>query len=188
MDPKSIRGRLLGLLTWALVAEFAAAFVHHVYGGIHYGTAERLWMAFGFAIAIVVTVGLLRYYSRVGGKAALAAAIGLIVTLWIIGTGFFEGGYNHAYKCVLYLAAVTPERAIGLHPALMARDFIYPPDDALFELTGVLQFLAGCVVAALTYRLIREVRLNTDSAGRSVSETGKTGERATEEGARNHGY
>jgi hypothetical protein len=164
-------GRALGLLTWALVVAFGAAFVHHVYGGLHYGTAERLWMAFGFVIAFVVTVGLLRYYSKGGSKAALAAAIGLIVSLWVIGIGFFEGDYNHAYKCVLYLAGLPPERALGLHPALIARDFIYPPDDAAFELTGILQFLAGCVVVAFTYLLIREVRFGIDPAGRSVSGT-----------------
>jgi hypothetical protein len=166
------RARVLRLLTWALAAEFGAAFIHHVYGGLLYQTSERLWMALGFALAILVTVGLLRYYSTRHSNAALAASAGVIVLLWVITVGLFEGGYNHAYKCVLYFAGVTRERALDLHPALMARDFIYPPDSAFFEISGVLQLLSGCVVAALSSRLMLEMK-RTGHDGGSVSETGK---------------
>lgn len=165
------QARVLGLLMWALVAEAGAAVAHHVYGGLHYRTPERLWMALGFLVAIAVTLGLLSYYSKRGRGAALMAAMVLIVSLWILSLGLFEGGYNHAYKCLLYFGGVTRQRVVGLHPVLMTRDFIYPPDNAIFELTGVLQLLTAGVVAALTYLLLREVGPAGRFADGSVSET-----------------
>lgn len=168
---RQARARVLGLLMWALVAEAGAAVAHHVYGGLHYRTPDRLWMALGFLVAIAVTLGLLSYHSKRGRGAALMAAIVLIVSLWILSLGLFEGGYNHAYKCVLYFAGVTPERVVGLHPVFMTRDFIYPPDNAIFELTGVLQLITACAVAALTCLLLREAGPAGGFLGGSVSET-----------------
>jgi hypothetical protein len=68
--------------------------------------------------------------------------------------GFFEGGYNHLVKNVLFLVVAKK---------LRSSDFAQRPltkclDNVGFEMTGVLQFFPGLWAAYYGFRLWRESR------------------------------
>ena len=43
-----------------------------------------------------------------------------------------------------------------VHPPVVPQDFVYPPNDVLFEITGVLKLVIIYVLVILLYRLIQE--------------------------------
>jgi hypothetical protein len=141
---------------WALVFEYATTLAHHVYGGLAYRAPERLVIALIMTIALGATLALLRRYRTQRSRNALALFSGVVLVVWVLMLGLFEGGYNHAYKNLLYLAGVSPALASKLHPNLMPGDYIYPPNDAVFELTGVLQLVGALIVLTLMVRLVRD--------------------------------
>ena len=104
------------------------------------------------AVPSLVALGSLFRYRRTGGGAALATG-GASVVAWVILSGMLHGGYAHAYKDVLYLLDGPPELYYPLNP-----DEHYPPDDLIFEVTGVLEVVTACLVALCTYHLVRERR------------------------------
>lgn len=126
----------------ATVATLALTVVHHVYGGILYDTP---WRIHGVALGVLGLVIAGVAYRR---RSRPAWARGYLLTsglLFGVVVGLFEGGYNHAVKDALF--------AVRLDPATLAR--LFPPhpwvapDDALFEVTGVLQLPLGVVVVTL---------------------------------------
>ena len=74
-------------------------------------------------------------------------------------SGFFEGGYNHVLKDVLHFG--------GASPALMRRLFPPPryelPDDAFFEVTGVLQVVPAAITGYYLCRFVQERLRGTTS-------------------------
>ncbi len=67
--------------------------------------------------------------------------------------GTVEGGYNHFYKDVLFLLGASQTTVQTWHPPLMAGEFIYPPDNWLFESSGVLQLVVAYFPPLCTYRI-----------------------------------
>lgn len=55
---------------------------------------------------------------------------------------------------------IPKETVLGLLPVLMAGDFTYPPDNAAFEVSGVLQFVFSLPTAYFLCRFIREQLAN----------------------------
>src|SRR5215208_4158244 len=87
----------------------------------------------------------------IGLKPTTRQLINRAVLAWVILSGLLHGGYAHAYKDILFLVGGPPELYYPLNP-----DEHYPPDDIFFEITGVLEMVAGYFIALFTYRLIRD--------------------------------
>jgi hypothetical protein len=75
-------------------------------------------------------------------------------------SGLLHGGYAHAYKDVLFLTVGPAKLYYPLNPSEH-----YPPDDLLFEITGVLEVAAAFLVAWSTYRLIAQMALTPEASG-----------------------
>jgi len=141
-------------MCWAL-AVLLLTTVHHVYGAYIYDTPWRNHAAAVAALTAAALAASHRVLARrpgttAGGVAFWAfAAVTLAVPVVLI--GLFEGGYNHAVKDALYFA--------GASGGLMRRLFPPPtyemPDDAFFEVTGVLQLALGIITGL---RLLDAVR------------------------------
>src|SRR5260370_30047374 len=100
----------------SIVAEYMSTIAHHVYGAIVYGTPERLIIAAIFTGAFAVTALLLILYRRRASQFQLGV-LGLVVGfVWVGALGLFEGGYNHAYKDMLFVAGLPPDTVIRFHP------------------------------------------------------------------------
>lgn len=150
--------------------------VHHLYGAYVYATPWRAHAAHVSALAASLLIGSFVVLRRRAGTAAGRVACWIIVlvtlALPVLGIGLFEGGYNHALKVALYYGHASP--------ALMSRLFPPPtyelPNDAFFEITGVLQLALGAFAARQTLRTAREratgpgVSLNGGGPGRSGGE------------------
>jgi hypothetical protein len=63
----------------------------------------------------------------------------------------FEGGFNHAIKLLLFFGGAAPETMQRLFPPPTYE----MPSDVLFEVTGVLQFVAGLHAARANIALWR---------------------------------
>jgi hypothetical protein len=141
---------------------------HHLYGAYIYATPWRTHVAHVSVLAAATLIGSLVVLQRRAGTAAGAVALWsiLLVTLAlpVVGIGLFEGGYNHVLKVALYYGHASP--------GLMARLFPPPayelPNDALFEITGVLQLALGALAGRHLILLARErSRLATPIPGRA---------------------
>lgn len=141
---------------WYGVAVLILTSLHHAYGAYVYDTPWRLhavYVAAAAALAILGARAVMRAETSPASR-KVARAIFVVVTLGVavLMFGFFEGGYNHAVKNVLYFG--------GAPPALMAQLFPPPayelPNDLFFELTGILQAVPAVLAAAWLYRMVRE--------------------------------
>ena len=121
-------------------ALLALTSVHHIYGAQRFGTPWRAHMAHiagWIAVTMLVCVAVHRFAGSAAMRgAALWLLLVVIVVLPVGWIGFFEGGYNHVLKDVMYW--------VGAPGSLLARMFppptYEPPVDAWFEITGILQF------------------------------------------------
>jgi hypothetical protein len=141
--------------TLGSVAVFVVTTIHHVYGAYVYHTPWRVHAAIvgGLATALIaVSARLLREPSS-GGFGTSASAVFIAITFLVpfLGFGVFEGVYNHVLKVVLYFARVSP--------TLMTRLFPPPtyemPNNAFFEITGMLQVIPGLMTGFYLYQFVR---------------------------------
>jgi hypothetical protein len=141
--------------TLGSVAICAATTVHHIYGAYIYHTLWRFHAAVISALAtalIAASLLLLRKHSD-DAIGSVASWTFMTVTFFVplLGFGVFEGVYNHALKVALYFAHTSP--------VLMAR--LFPPstyempNDAFFEVTGVMQVIPGVVTGYYLYRFVQ---------------------------------
>jgi len=152
-------------VTWYALAVLLLTTVHHVYGAYVYHTPWRLHVAFvsGFAAtAIVGSLLVLRGHTDdVVRRVAFWTFVGVTLVIPVAAIGLFEGGYNHALKDALYFA--------GASPSLMTQMFPPPtyelPNDAFFEITGVMQVIPASLTGWFLYRLVRS------RSGASISST-----------------
>ncbi|WP_437811910.1 hypothetical protein [Sorangium sp. So ce1078] len=136
------------------VAVMATTTVHHAIGAVVYRTPWRLHIAFLSVPTIAVILGALALHRRgagaPSGRAAfvvLAAALALVPIAWI---GAFEGFYNHVLKDALYFLAPGSPVLVRMFPPPTYE----VPDNALFEITGVLQVVPAWVAAAALARRV----------------------------------
>jgi hypothetical protein len=142
---------------YALIALILTS-LHHAYGAYVYATPWRLHVAFiasATALVMLAALAVLRAHPEGWlGTAAwwLFALTVLIVPILFLGV--FEGFYNHVLKNALFFA--------GLPTREMVRFFPPPkyelPNDAFFEITGVLQVVPAALAAVKLYRLARSRR------------------------------
>jgi hypothetical protein len=133
----------------AIVSAYGLTTLHHVYGGLADDAPNRLTVPMIMAAPTVAALVALHRYERTGSKSALATAATVTSIAWVGLSGLLHGGYAHAYKDALFLTDGPAKLYYPLNPTEH-----YPPDDLLFEITGVLEIAAGFLVAWTTYRLI----------------------------------
>jgi hypothetical protein len=132
--------------------------VHHAYGAYVYATPWRLHVVFvasATALVVLAALAVLRAHPAGWlGRAAwwLFALTVLIVP--ILSLGVFEGFYNHVLKNALFLAGLPARDMVRLFPPPRYE----LPNDAFFEITGVLQVVPAALAAAKLYRLVRSRR------------------------------
>ncbi|MGH8594340.1 MAG: hypothetical protein ACREX9_14850 [Gammaproteobacteria bacterium] len=133
--------------------------LHHFYGAAIYDTPWRRHIA--VVVLPVLLVLILAYcVHRWRPLTSLGRAsmwLFMVLTLgvpvgWI---GFFEGGYNHLVKNVLFFGGVPRAMLDQLFPLPVYE----MPNDLWFEVTGVLQFFIGLCAAYYLFRLWRESRV-----------------------------
>lgn len=151
---------------------------HHAYGAYIYSTPWRYHVvpvAGATALVLLGTRAELRAHpSGLRGRLArsLFALTALAVPILLIGA--FEGFYNHVVKDVLYFAGLPAEQ--------MARLFPPPkyemPNDAVFEISGVLQVVPAALAARHLYRMLAE---RSDHPASPVGRPAPSNGRAREE-------
>lgn len=147
--------RLLSRVTRYALAVLLLTTVHHVYGAVVYHTPWRFHVAFvsGFTAAAIIGSGLVLRSHANDLIRRIAFWVFAVETLVIpvAAIGLFEGAYNHVLKDALYFA--------GASASLMNVMFPPPayelPNDAFFEITGVLQVVPAIATAWLLYRLVQ---------------------------------
>lgn len=141
-------------LVGAALATLALTAAHHIYGGIVYATHWRLHGAFVALAYAGLLYALARVYARRRSRAMGYLLLVLVVVMPIATVGVFEGVYNHLAKNVLYLAGVSHDVLLRLFPPPMYE----PPNDALFEISGVLQIVPPVFAAIAAVRFVRALR------------------------------
>jgi hypothetical protein len=139
--------------------------VHHYYGASVYKTPWRRHAAPVSGLATAIALGSLLVLRRRTTGLADAVAFWVLAADTLVvhvgGFGVFEGAYNHVLKDALYLG--------GVSPALLRRLFPAPryelPDDAFFEVTGVLQVVPAAITGYYLYRLVQERLSGVGAAG-----------------------
>jgi hypothetical protein len=140
---------------WWGIAVLLLTTVHHVYGASVYRTPWRLHVAPVSAAAAAAMIGALRIIRRPAATGIARVAFwtfaGVTFLLPVVGIGLFEGGYNHVLKNALYFG--------GASPTLMRHLFPPPtyemPNDAFFEVTGMMQAILGGFTGSALYRLMQ---------------------------------
>jgi hypothetical protein len=67
----------------------------------------------------------------------------------VVGVGFFEGGYNHLLKTILWAAGVPAPTLLRMFPPPV----YVLPSSVVFEATGILQLVLGIVAGRDGIRL-----------------------------------
>lgn len=133
-------------------AVMALTAAHHAYGAARFDTPWRLHVVHLSVWTIAaMTVGVaihLRVRARTARRAVMLVVCMLILLGPVVWIGFFEGGYNHVLKNVLYFAGLSHHTFQRLFPPPRYE----APSDWLFELTGVLQFPLGLYAAGRVLR------------------------------------
>lgn len=146
---------------WSALTVLVLTTVHHVYGAYIYNTPWRLHVGIVSTLTAAVIVGsryLLR--RRIGsavGRIAFWVFAVITIAIPVITIGLFEGGYNHMVKDALYFTGAAP----GLMRQLFPPPTYEMPNDAFFEITGVIQLVPGVMTG---WRLIGAVRAHLRSS------------------------
>lgn len=123
--------------------------IHHVYGAEVFDTPYRLHIVYISIPVALLIVGCVALARSTASQTLAWAASWLFVILTglfaIAAVGFYEGGYNHVIPNIQYLFGVEHTVRPGLYE---------PPDDLVFQLTGVAQFGIALVAATALWRLI----------------------------------
>ena len=128
--------------------------LHHAYGAHIYGTPWRLHAVFVSALtAAAIAASLRALRKRAGNRVSLELFTAITLLIPVLMIGMFEGGYNHAVKDALYFGGASRELMIRLFPAPAYE----MPNDVFFEVTGVLQLIAGIRTARDLYRFVKGV-------------------------------
>jgi hypothetical protein len=134
-------------LAYYSVGSIGLTLVNHLYGSIIYDDPFRLHVTI---VAVPVAAILLASYmiytttrNAVLKKVQWIVFLTFTCVFSIAAIGMYEGGYNHVLKNLLYFGGVSTSILDRLYPAIYEL-----PNDLIFELTGVAQFVTaiGCIV------------------------------------------
>lgn len=132
----------------SLLTLYGVTTVHHVYGGITDGSANRLSAPFVVLVPVGVAVVALVRFRRTGSRAAAWVYTGVACVL-MLGLGLVHSAYSHIYKDVLYLLGGPSSAYVLINP-----EEHYPPDDVFFEVTGILELGVAVWVLVAALRLL----------------------------------
>ncbi len=144
------------------IAVLAMTTIHHVYGAVIYDTPWRLHIVYisaPVAVAIIAALGF--GASREGtpaGRIASWLAIAAILAFPVALIGFFEGGYNHLVKNIVYFARGEEAMMALMPPSLYEPGTVEMPNDVIFEMTGIAQFPLSIATLLAVLRLERALR------------------------------
>ncbi len=155
MTSKTSTEQLIKQVGFAFVAQIALTSIHHVYGGLVYNSAMRMSISMVAGLELLIVLGFLFIYWRTRSGAALTL-FSVVAALVGIVQGLFHTLYGHIYKDMLFLVGVSADDVRKFFLPVMPNDFIYPPNDLFFELTGVLELVTIYFIALFTFRLIRD--------------------------------
>lgn len=133
--------------------------VHHFYGAAIYGTPWRHHIAvivLPVLLVLIVLYGVHRWRPlTLLGRTSMWLFIILTLLVPVAWIGFFEGGYSHVVKNILFFG--------GLPRAMLERLFPPPvyemPNNLWYEVSGVLQFFIALCAAYYLFRLWQENRV-----------------------------
>jgi len=114
--------------------------IHHAWGAAIYETPWRLHIVF-ISVPVAIVIAVLLYVSgngRAWSTAARWMAILVIVGFPIALIGFWEGGFNHLVKNIVFFA-----HGEAAARAIFPSSIVEMPNDVVFEVTGVMQFGAA---------------------------------------------
>lgn len=141
--------------TWYALAVLLLTTVHHVYGAYIYNTPWRHHVAIvsilTTAILLVSRHVLQTRAGSVAGKIAFWVFAVVAFAIPVITIGIFEGGYNHALKDVLYFTGASTMRLHQLFPPPTYE----MPNNALFEISGVLQLVPAIMAGWYLFAALR---------------------------------
>jgi hypothetical protein len=128
--------------------------VHHAYGAYVYDTPWRyhvVLISVPVGLVILGSLALLRVRpSGLLGALTRGVFVLTVLAMPVLGIGVYEGLYNHVVKNAFYFG--------GASPAVMARLFPPPtyemPNDAFFEITGMLQVVPAALAAWHVCRML----------------------------------
>lgn len=157
LDTTARRSATSTVALYALIGLILTS-LHHAYGAYAYATPWRLHVAFiASATALVVLAALAVLRAHPAGWLGTAAwwlfALAVLIVP-ILFLGVFEGLYNHVLKNALFFAGLPTRDMVRLFPPPRYE----LPNDAFFEITGVLQVVPAALAAAKLYRLVRSRR------------------------------
>jgi hypothetical protein len=145
--------------------------VHHAYGAFIYSTPWRLHVVFVTGTAALIILGALAvqraHLSDKVGTAARWLFVAVVLAVPILFFGVFEGFYNHVLKDVLFYAGLPTNEMVRLFPPPRYE----MPNDAFFEITGVLQVVPSALAARHLYRLLADSHRIDERPNRPASPT-----------------
>lgn len=145
------------LLTWIVVPgflQYILTSLHHIYGAWVYNTPWRIHIIFIGLPFMILSILFLVLYKRSQKSLFLYISSGLSSLFFGILIGVYEGGYNHLFKNLVFLLA-DKQTAVSLFPPPVYE----PPGNAVFEITGILQFPVGWMIVWYQVKLFRHKRL-----------------------------
>jgi hypothetical protein len=137
------RRRVLVSLVWSCAAASAVIAVHAVYGGLHYESPGLFHVVGPAVFWLLVAVALAGVNARGEGPVRRWLLLGLVGVPYIGIFGLLHGVVGHAAKLIAFHAGMAPERLEQLFSLV---DFVLP-DDAFFELTGLLSAVTAAIIA-----------------------------------------
>ncbi len=141
----------------AALIVLALTCIHHAYGAAAFDTPWRLHIILFAVPAAIIIVTLLylagAYRHETRGRLALWAAALIILAFPVAMVGFYEGGYNHLIKNIVFFVG-GEDTARSLFPAPTYE----MPNDTIFEVTGIAQFPLSVLTTVMTIAMLRETR------------------------------
>ena len=150
------------VMVWS-VGTMVLTLIHHAYGAAIYDKPFRLHVAIYAIPVIVILLGTYLGFEKIRSVTSkkIMLAVFLVVALLFptLAIGVYEGGYNHVVKNILYFTGTPTDIIDQIYPSIYEL-----PNDVVFELTGMAQFLTGfqCGVALYRSRLRRWFELPGD--------------------------
>jgi len=145
----------LSRVTWYAYEILLLTSVHHAYGAYIYATPWRLHAivaAFAAAVLIGASAGVYGGYTGIRRTIAFWILCAVTFGFPIAMIGFFEGGYNHLLKNVLYFGGASRELMQTLFPAPTYE----LPNSVFFEVSGVAQLIVAILCARHLYQFALE--------------------------------
>ncbi|WP_242346049.1 hypothetical protein [Anaeromyxobacter terrae] len=148
-------------LLYGALATLGLTAAHHVYGGVRYGTPWRHHAAFlALGVGSTLVAAFVAYRRRPDsplGRAAALAFAGIALVFPVLLIGGFEGLYNHVLKNALFLGGAPRDLLLAMFPPPKYE----LPNDAWFELSGVLQVVPAAFAALAALRFLRALRVGS---------------------------